>query len=77
MLQAPDQEVSVLAMAVLANVLSYSDTLLLTDSISLDILGESRYERKISLCVVVMRDVTSLPLDVTLLRLMMCNCQVL
>ena len=37
--QAPDQEVSVLAMAVLANILSYSDTLLLTDAASLETLG--------------------------------------
>lgn len=37
--KAPDQEVSVLAMAVLANILSYVDTLLLTDSVSLEVLG--------------------------------------
>lgn len=37
--QAPDQEVCVLAMAVLANILSYSDSLLLTDSTSLEVLG--------------------------------------
>jgi len=37
--QAPDQEVSVLAMAVLANILCYADTLLLTDTKSLELLG--------------------------------------
>lgn len=37
--QAPDQEVCVAAMAVLANLLSYSDTLLLTDSLTVEILG--------------------------------------
>lgn len=37
--QAPDQEVSVLAMATLANVLSYSDTLLLTDNVLIETLA--------------------------------------
>jgi hypothetical protein len=39
--QAPDQEVSVLAMATLANVLSYSDTLLLTDTVLVETLATS------------------------------------
>jgi hypothetical protein len=39
--QAPDQEVSVLAMAILANVLSYSDTLLLTDTVLVETLAIS------------------------------------
>jgi hypothetical protein len=39
--QAPDQEVSVLAMATLANVFSYSDTLLLTDTVLVETLAIS------------------------------------
>eukprot|EP00602_Paraphysomonas_sp_CaronLab_P010972 CAMPEP_0185017750 /NCGR_PEP_ID=MMETSP1103-20130426/660_1 /TAXON_ID=36769 /ORGANISM="Paraphysomonas bandaiensis, Strain Caron Lab Isolate" /LENGTH=279 /DNA_ID=CAMNT_0027547317 /DNA_START=179 /DNA_END=1015 /DNA_ORIENTATION=+ len=39
--QAPDQEVSVLSTAILANIFSYCDTLLLTDSVLLEVLAGS------------------------------------
>jgi hypothetical protein len=38
--QATDQEVSVLSLATLANILSYADTLLLSDNVVLEALGE-------------------------------------
>lgn len=38
-IQATDQEVAVLALATLANILSYSDTLLLTDTMAVEALG--------------------------------------
>eukprot|EP01038_Epipyxis_sp_PR26KG_P011343 gene11343-15208_t len=39
-IQASDQEVSVLALATLANILYFSDTLLLTDTLIIEILGK-------------------------------------
>jgi hypothetical protein len=39
-MQASDQEVSVLALATLSNILSYSDTLLLSDIISIESLAK-------------------------------------
>ncbi len=38
-LQASDQEIAVLALATLANILSYSDTLLLADNPTIEALG--------------------------------------
>lgn len=40
-IQASDQEVSVLALATLSNILSYSDTLLLSDTTTIESLGKS------------------------------------